>query len=164
MPARWKTAWSFPTVQKPEDLRAKAPKQKRVTITFACFYATIGVMLSMITLTSLSGCGTGPLVGLVYTNVKLPLTQNLNATPVPDSLPQSDRIIEIKEPFSGLGLYARVNSNALGDIARQNGVDPLYFADREVFSILGIWKIRRILLYGETADSPAPHEKRNTGP
>ena len=119
---------------------------------------------AMAMLLGLSGCGTWPLVGLVYTDVKLPLTRDLNTTPVPESQPQSDRIIEIKEPFSGLGLYARVNSNALGDIARKNGVDPLYFADREVFSILGIWKTQRVFLYGETAGSPEPHEKRTTGP
>lgn len=108
-------------------------------------------LLSMAVMTFLCGCGTGPLVGLVYTNVKLPLTRDLKATPLPGNPPASDRIIEIKEPFSGLGMYARVSSNALGDIARQNGVDPLYFADQEVFSILGIWKTQRVFLYGESA-------------
>jgi hypothetical protein len=97
----------------------------------------------------LTACGTGPLVGLVYTNVKLPLTRDLHATPVPTAPPRSKRVIEIKEPVTGLGLYARVNSNAIGDIARQNGIDRLYFADQEVFSILGIWKTHRVILYGE---------------
>ena len=46
-----------------------------------------------------------------------------------------------------------MNSNALGDIARRHGVDPLYFADREVFSILGIWKTNRVFLYGDAAAS-----------
>ena len=115
-------------------------------------------IVAMAMLVGLSGCGTGPLVGLVYTNVKLPLTLDLKSTPMPAHLPGSDRIIEIKEPFTGLGMYARVNSNALGDIARQNGVDPLYFADQEVFSILGIWKTQRIFLYGETAGTPERHQ------
>lgn len=119
---------------------------------------------AMAMMVCLVGCGTGPLVGLVYTNVKLPLTWDLKATPVPESLPRSDRTIEIKEPFSGIGMYARVNSNALGDIARKNGVDPLYFADQQVFSILGIWKTHRVFLYGETAGGPELHEKRATGP
>lgn len=113
----------------------------------------------------LSGCGTGPLVGLIYTNVKLPLTLDLKSTPMPAHLPGSDRIIEIKEPFTGLGMYARVNSNALGDIARENGMDPLYFADQEVFSILGIWKAQRVFLYGETAGEPERHDGGGpTGP
>ena len=108
-------------------------------------------IVAMAMLVGLSGCGTGPLVGLVYTNVKLPLTLDLKSTPMPAHLPGSDRIIEIKEPFSGLGMYARVSSNAIGDIALQNGVDPLYFADQEVFSILGIWKTNRVFLHGEVA-------------
>ena len=102
-------------------------------------------------LIGLSGCGTGPLIGLVYTQVKLPLTVDLDATPVPSHPPHSDQIIEIKEPFTGLGLYARMNSNALGDIARTNGVERLYFADQEVFSVLGIWKTNRVFLHGEVA-------------
>lgn len=112
----------------------------------------------------LSGCGTGPLVGLVYTNIKQPLTLDLKATPLPVRPPDSDRIIEIREPFSGLGMYTRVSSNAIGDIARQNGVDPLYFADQEIFSILGIWKTTRVFLYGETADSLKVRPGRTTDP
>jgi hypothetical protein len=111
--------------------------------------------LAMVVLLCLTGCGTAPpLVGLVYTDVKLPFTQNLNATPVPTAPPASDRIVEIKEPFTGLGLYARVSVNAIGEIALQNGVETLYFADQEVFSILGVWKTHRVFLYGAPADSP----------
>ncbi|BBO88937.1 hypothetical protein [Desulfosarcina ovata] len=97
----------------------------------------------------LSACSTGPLVGLLYTDVRLPLTTDLRTTPAPKKSPSSDRVIEIKEPISGLGLYARVSTNAIGEVARRNGVDPLYFADQEIFSILGIWKTHRVYLYGE---------------
>jgi len=125
----------------------------------------VRILLAVAMLAGLSGCGTGPLVGLVYTNVKLPLTLDLKSTPMPEQLSGSDRIIEIKEPFTGLGMYARVSSNAIGDIARQNGVEPLYFADQEVFSILGIWKTHRVFLYGETAGDPEGHEDgATTGP
>ena len=120
------------------------------------------ILLAMAAMVNLAGCGTGPLVGIVYTNVKMPLTRDLKSTPLPAHLPVSDRIIEIKEPFSGLGIYARVSSNAIGDIARQNGVDPLYFADQEVFSILGIWKTQRVFLYGETAGGPERNEDGTT--
>ncbi len=111
-----------------------------------------------------SGCGTGPLVGIVYTNVKLPFTRDLANTPVPADLPHSDRVLEIKEPLSGLGLYTRLNSNAFGDIARQNGVDPLYFADQEVFSILGVYKTHRVFLYGKTIPDPSPTPGLAEGP
>ena len=97
----------------------------------------------------LAGCGTGPLVGIVYTRVKLPLTRDLKAAPMPAQPPGSKRTIEIKEPFTGFGMYARVNSNALGDIAWQNGMTQLCFADQEVFSILGIYKTHRVILHGE---------------
>ena len=107
------------------------------------------LLLATILMSCLVGCGTGPLVGIVYTRVKLPLTRDLKAAPVPAQPPGSDRTIEIKEPFTGLGMYARVNSNAMGDIAQQNGMTQLYFADQEVFSILGIWKTHRVILYGE---------------
>jgi hypothetical protein len=100
----------------------------------------------------------------VYTNVKLPLTVDLKATLLPERPPDSDRIIEIREPFTGLGMYTRVSSNALGDIARQNGMDPLYFADQEVFSILGIWKTQRVFLYGESASGPDLNADRVTVP
>jgi len=107
------------------------------------------LLLATFLMICLAGCGTGPLVGLVYTNVKLPLTKDLRAAPMPADPPGSDRVIEIKEPFTGLGMYARVNSNALGDIARQNGMTQLDFADQEVFSILGVWKTHRVILHGE---------------
>jgi hypothetical protein len=104
----------------------------------------------------LTACGTGPLVGIVYTNVKMPLTRDLNATPVPDDPPGSDRVIEIREPFTGAGIYTQVSVNAIGEIALQNGVETLYFADQEIFSILGIWKTHRVFLHGEIADKPSP--------
>lgn len=104
----------------------------------------------------LTACGTGPLVGLVYTKVRLPLTRDLHATPLPGNRPYSDRVIEIKEPFTGIGLYTRVSVNAIGEIARQNDVDPLYFADQEIFSVLGIWKTHRVFLYGDGPEGDAP--------
>lgn len=112
------------------------------------------LMLTAILMVCLAGCGTGPLVGLVYTRVKLPLTRDLKAAPMPAQPPGSKHTIEIKEPFTGFGMYARVNSNALGDIARQNGMTQLYFADQEVFSILGVYKTHRVILHGELDPEP----------
>jgi hypothetical protein len=129
-------------------------------------HRSVLLMLTIVLVFGLSACGTGPLVGLVYTNVKLPLTRDLHATPLPTTPPRSDRVIEIKEPISGLGLYARVNSNAIGEIARQNGIKTLYFADQEVFSILGVWKTHRVILYGQppATDAPPPAVPRKTSP
>jgi hypothetical protein len=114
------------------------------------------LLLPLALLVCLTGCGTGPLIGMAYTNVKLPLTEDLNVTPVPATPPDSDRVVEVKEPITGVGMYARVSVNAIGEIALQNGVETLYFADQEVFSILGVWKTHRVFLYGAPATSPPP--------
>ncbi len=100
----------------------------------------------------LASCGQ-QLVGLAYTHVRLPLTRNLHQTPVPDGQPPSSQIVEVREPVSGFGFYARVNTNAIGDIANSNGIDPLYFADQEIFSILGIWNSVRVHVYGQEGAS-----------
>jgi hypothetical protein len=97
----------------------------------------------------LSGCSsTGPLPGYIYTNVTYPLTWDLHATPVPRDMPRDAKIIEVREPFSGLGINARLNANAIGEIARAHGIKTLYFADQERFSILGIWTSHKVILYG----------------
>jgi hypothetical protein len=97
----------------------------------------------------LSGCSsTGPLPGFIYTHLTYPLTTDLNATPVPRTPPRDAKIIEIREPISGLGINARLNANAIGEIARAHGIETLYFADQERFSILGIWTSHKVILYG----------------
>ena len=98
----------------------------------------------------LAGCASlAPLPGLIYTHVRYPLTWDLNNTPVPESLPKASKIIEIREPVTGLGINARLNANAIGEIAKANGIKTLYFADQERFSILGIWTSHKVILYGE---------------
>lgn len=94
------------------------------------------------------GCGVRPR-GIVYTNMRLPLTRNLHQTPTPLEAPNTGRTLEIKEPITGLGLYVQVDSNAIGEIAQRNGMQTLYFADRQFFSILGIWTTDKTILYGE---------------
>lgn len=94
-------------------------------------------------------CAQPPLIGLAYTHVHLPLTRDLRVTQPPDRKPSHQKIVEIKEPVSGVGFYARVDSNAIGDIARTHGLNTLYFADQEIFSLFGILNTVRVDLYGE---------------
>jgi hypothetical protein len=96
-----------------------------------------------------AGCSAGPLTGIVYTHVRSPLTRDLHNAPVPEARPGDAKIIEIREPITGLGINARLDSNAIGDIATANGLKVLYFADQETFSILGIWTYNKVILYGE---------------
>ena len=109
--------------------------------------AVLAVSAAMLIL--FSGCSSsGPLPGYIYTNITYPLTWDLNETPVPQDIPRDAKIIEVREPFSGLGINARLNVNAIGEIARANGIKTLYFADQERFSILGIWTSHKVILYG----------------
>lgn len=103
-----------------------------------------GVLLLLV------GCTTGPMPpGLIFTRVKFPLTRDLHNTPMPQTMPKDAKIVEIREPFTGLGINARLNSNAIGEIAKANGIKTLYFADQEKFSVLGIWTSTKVILYGK---------------
>lgn len=110
----------------------------------ALFRLGIAVVFSMMT-----ACVNVQPKGIIYTDIRLPLTHNFHNTTWPISSPNSARTLEIKEPFTGFGLYAQVDSNAIGSIARKNGMNTLYFADRQIFSILGIWTSNKTILYGQ---------------
>lgn len=101
----------------------------------------------------LSGCAssmdTPPrLRGLLFTYTVTPFTPDLHNTPV-TSKTGNGMGIRIKEPFTGYGVSAEVDSNAIGEIARTNGMKEVYFADMEEFNILGIWRERRLHVYGK---------------
>ncbi len=106
----------------------------------------IGIMIT--------GCGAvvknghAILVGAVFTRVKVPLTANLNQTPAGIDT-GSGKVIRIKEPFSGYGIYAEFNSNAIAEIAKRHGIKTVYHADLERLSILGIWRHDEVIVYGE---------------
>lgn len=101
-----------------------------------------------------TGCGVvvknghAVLVGAVYTRVKFPLTTDLNHTPTAVDTGEG-KIVRIKEPFSGYGIYAEFNSNAIGEIAKRHGLKTVYYADIERLSILGIWRHDEIIVCGE---------------
>ena len=103
-------------------------------------------------LLGLIGCGTGPLVGFIYTKVKMPLSRDLNASPLKENH-GTGKVIKIKEPISGYGIYAELNSNAIGEIAKKHGISTVYFADQERFSVLGIWTTTKVIIYGEKDSS-----------
>ncbi len=109
----------------------------------------VKLLLLIITVSLLFGCGGQTLVGIIYTNVRLPLTRNLDNTPMPDKEPPSSKVLEIKEPLTGAGLYAQIDANAIGAIAKNNGMETLYFADQQIFSVLGVWGSNKTILYGE---------------
>jgi hypothetical protein len=84
----------------------------------------------------------------LFVHIKLPLSEDLVSSPV-IVIHSGGKIVQVKEPLSGYGLYARWDSNAIGDIAQSNGLKKVYFADVEIFSILGIWRQEKVYIYGE---------------
>lgn len=109
------------------------------------------VALVLLLLPLLPGCGlisSSGLTGYVFTYTRVPYTKDLNNTPV--VLTKSDgAIIKIQEPFSGVGMYAEFNTNAIGDLAKRYNMKTLYYAELEIFDVLGIWQQKRLYLYGE---------------
>jgi hypothetical protein len=87
------------------------------------------------------------LKGDIFTNVG-PYKTELHNTPLTDSQSHG-LIIHIEEPISGYGLYTELNSNAIGDIAKKHGLSKVYFADLEIFDVLGIWHHEKLHVYGE---------------
>ena len=99
----------------------------------------------------LTGCGLAPrsaISGYIYEHYRKPYTVDLKNTPVAWKS-GGGKVVEIQEPFSGYGVSAEFNSNAVGDIARENGISRVYWADMEYFNVLGIWKEQRLYIYGE---------------
>lgn len=86
--------------------------------------------------------------GKIFKHVRVPYTTDLHNTSVTD-IQSHGIIIHIEEPISGYGLYTELNSNAIGDIAKKHGLSKVYFADLEIFSVLGVWRHEKLHIYGE---------------
>jgi hypothetical protein len=111
------------------------------------------VFLLIISCLFLGGCagtdrGSNYAVGYIYTYTKEPYTTDLHKTPTGDHS-VSSKIIKIEEPFTGYGIYAKLKSNAIADIARKHGMKKVYYADLETMSILGIWEHKKLYIHGE---------------
>ncbi|MHC4943484.1 MAG: LptM family lipoprotein [Planctomycetota bacterium] len=87
---------------------------------------------------SLAGCG------LIYTNTVMPLDLNIEQG-TPCDFDSKDAKIK---HFSLDVARVMWDSNAIGDIVRREGIDTVYFADIETFSILTIWNTYTVHVYG----------------
>ena len=117
---------------------------KRLII-FICLLLSLFILAGCLTF---GGMGSDSLKGYAFKFVRVPLTINLDNTPV-TIFQANGKIIKIEEPFSGQGFYAEFKSNAIGDIAKKHGLKKVYFADLEIFNILGIFKYKKVHIYGE---------------
>jgi hypothetical protein len=96
------------------------------------------LMLAMVLL--LSGCTTG----LLYTHTFQPVTLDMHRTPVTENQKTgSIKLIALQYPLVAW------DSAAIGDVAKKQGMQEVFFADVETFSILRIWNEYTIHVYGK---------------
>ena len=88
--------------------------------------------------------GAGCTAGILYQHTVTPLTINHRAEPAAGIEGEND-IKHIQLPYVGI----MWGDAALGDIAREKGLQELYFADLEYLSVLTIWRQYTVHLYGK---------------
>jgi len=101
-------------------------------------YIAITAILASVML--FSGCG----IGLIYTHTVKPLNPDMHRTELTPTSGQGD----IKQ-ISLYNISVTWDDNSIGSIAREKGLKELYYADREILSVMfGIWKQETIHVYG----------------
>ena len=110
-------------------------------------------------LVGLAGLTSACVPGRIYTHIRGPLSTNFHETPVYSSK-QKGRESDVKHlsiPLIKIDLSLDLmwNSNAIGDIARHQGIEEVYYADLERLSILGIWNQYTVHVYGRPSEKAA---------
>jgi hypothetical protein len=97
----------------------------------------------LIIMLSITGCGHIVPTGGIYTHITTPLDIDLSQTPRAETVKTGD--------IKHIQYYGDISwdSNAIGEIAKQSGLETVYFADLETFSILGIWNQYKVHVYGK---------------
>jgi len=95
----------------------------------------------------LAGCANGVLLGSgLYTHTVQPLTINPNPTEVRESMKQ---VRGYTNQFQYEVVSIRVGKNGLGQVAKEHGLDTVYFADIESWSaFFGLWQMSVVRIYG----------------
>lgn len=92
---------------------------------------------------ALTGCVTG---GRLFTNVTQPLMTDFDKTPVGSKRCVFDTHF-IKEPFYGSSI--EWTEDTIKSMAGQAGMTEIRHADLHTFSILGIYRRRTVIVYGD---------------
>ena len=89
----------------------------------------------------LQGCLYG---GAIYQDTTTPLDVNLNNTDVhkEDETGDTKRLRIYYMDFTW-------DSNAIGEIAKKSGMQRVFYADKRVLNILGIWRQEFVTIYGK---------------
>jgi hypothetical protein len=109
---------------------------------------TIGRVIVFLTLTAaLAGCTNGVLFGSgLYSHTVEPLTINPNPTEVRNSMKQASGYIN---QLQYQVVSIRVGKNGLGQVAKEHGLETVYFADIEKWSaVFGFWQMKVVHIYG----------------
>ncbi|MBN1422748.1 MAG: hypothetical protein JXP34_28490 [Planctomycetes bacterium] len=88
--------------------------------------------------------------GAIYERTTMPLDANYRRTPVFDRHPNEARgeIRHLTIPLGDFQADFAWDSNAIGDIARRNRMETVYYADLEFLNILGVWHQYTVHVYG----------------
>jgi hypothetical protein len=101
-------------------------------------YIAITAILASVML--FSGCE----IGLIYTHTVKPLNPDMHGTEMKPASGQGD----IKQ-IAIQGISVTWGDDSIGNIAREEGLTELYYADREILSVMfGIWSQETIHVYG----------------
>jgi hypothetical protein len=89
------------------------------------------------------------LPGCIYVHTLQPLTMNMDRTPVSQAEKQGvARVISFPHYPGKTDLVAWGNV-AIGQVAKEQGMQEVYFADLEIFSVLRIWNEYTVHVYGK---------------
>jgi hypothetical protein len=87
--------------------------------------------------------------GLIYTDVTVPLTKNVEQTPIGTKL-ATNSTQHVRIPLPRGRLAAEWDSRAIGETAKKRGLEEVYYADLRILSILaGTWKRETIRVWGK---------------
>jgi PBP1b-binding outer membrane lipoprotein LpoB len=87
--------------------------------------------------------------GCVYIHTVEPLTLNMDRTPMTSVEKEGSLKLISFPPLSGAYQLVAWDSAAIGDVAKKQGMQEVYFADLETLSILRIWNRYTIHVYGK---------------
>jgi len=92
-----------------------------------------------------SGCASG----LLYTDIIRPECTDMRGTGLGNKTARGGAY-RVELPTNRIDLIAEWNSKAIGDIAKNNGINTVYGCDQRTISVLGgIFRKEEIIVYGE---------------
>ena len=87
--------------------------------------------------------------GLIYTDITVPLTKNMDRAPVGVKLAEiTTQHVRLPVPRARVG--AEWSSRAIGEAAEKAGLKKVFYADLRTFSVLaGTWRKETVRVWGE---------------